>query len=373
MTMFTGAATDDVGALAGAITADAVLVAVPEPPAFDAVTTTRNVLPTSVDVKANEDPVAPAISRHEPPPESQRRHWYAYDVGLFDHEPVDADSVWPSCGVPLMVGRDVFAGGAVTDAGAAATTADAALVADPEPPAFDAVTTTRSVLPTSADVNANEAVVAPAIEAHELPLVSQRLHWYAYDVGLFDHEPFDADSVWPCCAVPLIVGRDVFTGAAMVGVEPETTADAALVAVLDPPALVAVTTVRSVLPTSADVSANEPVVAPAIGVQALPLLSQRCHWCAYEVGAFVQMPGEVESVWPSFAVPEISGGVRLAGGGGTTTLVAALVTELLPALFDAVTLTRIVFPTSVAASRYCDPVAPVIAAHAPPAVSQRFH
>jgi hypothetical protein len=175
--VFTGAATTN--ARAAATTPEAALVAVPEPPAFDAVTTTRNVLPTSVEVNASDDPVAPATSAHEPPPESQRRHWYAYDVGLFDHEPVDADSVWPCCAVPLMVGRNVFTGATTEDVGAeaAAITADAALVADAEPPAFDAVTTTRSVLPTSTDVNANEAVVAPAIEAHELPLVSQRCHW----------------------------------------------------------------------------------------------------------------------------------------------------------------------------------------------------
>jgi hypothetical protein len=91
--VFTGAATDDAGA--GATTPEAALVAVPEPPAFDAVTTTRNVLPTSVDVNTIDDPVAPAIAKHEPPPESHRRHWYAYDVGLFDHKPVHADSVCP--------------------------------------------------------------------------------------------------------------------------------------------------------------------------------------------------------------------------------------------------------------------------------------
>jgi hypothetical protein len=34
-----------------------------------------------------------------------------------------------------------------------------------------------------------------------------------YEVGEFVHVPVDADSVLPTCAVPEIVGTDVFTGA----------------------------------------------------------------------------------------------------------------------------------------------------------------
>jgi hypothetical protein len=45
------------------------------------------------------------------------------------------------------------------------------------------------------------------IDPHLLPAVSQRCHWYA-NVGfvwLFQ-VPLFAVSVWPTCAVPLIVG-----------------------------------------------------------------------------------------------------------------------------------------------------------------------
>ena len=60
------------------------------------------------------------------------------------HVPSAADSVWPSLAVPETTGSALFEGAA------AATIAVGSLVADAEPPGPVAVTTTRSVLPTSA-------------------------------------------------------------------------------------------------------------------------------------------------------------------------------------------------------------------------------
>jgi hypothetical protein len=40
----------------------------------------------------------------------------------------------------------------------------------------------------------------------------QSCHWYANKVGLPFHDPADAVSANPCCAVPLIAGNAAFTG-----------------------------------------------------------------------------------------------------------------------------------------------------------------
>jgi hypothetical protein len=93
-----------------------------------------------------------------------------------------------------------------------------------------------------------------------------------------DHDPVEDESDWPCCAVPLTVGAAVFTGATTTSDGGATTAEAALVAVADPAAFVAVTTARSVCPTSVLTSARLDPVAPAIVLQDPPPLSQRRHW-----------------------------------------------------------------------------------------------
>jgi hypothetical protein len=49
-------------------------VADADPPPFDAVTTARNVDPTSPDTTPYDDDVAPPISTHPPPDASHRRH-----------------------------------------------------------------------------------------------------------------------------------------------------------------------------------------------------------------------------------------------------------------------------------------------------------
>jgi hypothetical protein len=84
-------------------------------------------------------------------------------------------------------------------------------------------------------------------------------------------------------------------------------------------------------------------------------------------------PGDPVKTWPATALPEIVGGDEFAGGDAPTTAVGADVAVLEPALFDAVTTTRIVDPTSAADAAYDEPVAPGVAAQLAPPASQRCH
>jgi hypothetical protein len=92
-----------------------------------------------------------------------------------DHEPTSALSVCPSCAEPDTDGNTVFAGAVA----AAVTTPVAADEADDDPALFDAVTSTRTVEPTSADANVYVLPVAGAMSEQFPPPVSQRRHWYA--------------------------------------------------------------------------------------------------------------------------------------------------------------------------------------------------
>src|SRR6185295_12118152 len=95
--------------------------------------------------------------------------------------------------------------------------------------------------------------------------------------------PVEAVSVWLYCAVPVIAGSAVFVGAASA----VTTAVCADVAEAEPTALVAVTTTRSVRPTSLAFTTYVEEVAPPIGEH---VAVQLCHWYANEVGLPVQVP-----------------------------------------------------------------------------------
>ena len=89
---------------------------------------------------------------------------------------------------------------------------------------------------------------------------------------------------------------------------------------LEPPLLVAVTTLTIVWPTSALESLYEADVAATMSTHCRPDASQSCHWSAKLVGVFVHEPFEVVRVSPCCAVPEMIGGAvfvgRLGGGGG---------------------------------------------------------
>ena len=80
------------------------------------------------------------------------------------------------------------------------------------PSVFDAVTSTRSVCASSAATAVYVDFVAPVMSPHAVPSVAQRRHWYANVVGFPDHVPFEAVSVLPSLAVPLMVGGFVFDG-----------------------------------------------------------------------------------------------------------------------------------------------------------------
>ena len=71
----------------------------------------------------------------------------------------------------------VDGGGGGGSVGDDAITEVALLVAEPDPPVFDAVTVTRSLLPTSAEASPYCAAEAPATEAQFAPAESQRFHW----------------------------------------------------------------------------------------------------------------------------------------------------------------------------------------------------
>ena len=89
-----------------------------------------------------------------------------------DHEPRSADSSWPACARPLIVGKEVLDGAT----GAAATTAVCTELALLEPTEFDPVTATRNVEPTSAATAVYDCKDAPAISTQLAPPESQRRH-----------------------------------------------------------------------------------------------------------------------------------------------------------------------------------------------------
>src|SRR4051812_10537855 len=129
-----------------------------------------------------------------------------------------------------------------------------------------------------------------------------------------------------------------------------TTSVAVEVADADPAVFVALTTTRIVCPTSLARRRYVGSSAPSISMQAAPDALQSSHWYVNDVGLPDQVPVAAESVWPCLGVPVIFGSVRFAGGTppAVTTAVSAEVADVEPAVFAAVTTTRIVWPTSLA-------------------------
>lgn len=139
-----------------------------DPPAFDAVTVTSSVRPTSLSPTVYDLELAPAISLHSPPLRLQRRHWYLKCVGDPVHDPWAAVSLWCTRGLPDIDGRAVMPGApgevdfeappgvvevpGVVRPGVVGTVAVAVEVTDADPSLFDAVTVTSSALPASASV-----------------------------------------------------------------------------------------------------------------------------------------------------------------------------------------------------------------------------
>jgi hypothetical protein len=90
------------------------------------------------------------------------------------------------------------------------------------------------------------------------------------------------------------------------------------------------------------------------------------------------MPDHVPSValriWPSRAVPEMTGSPPMSLSGGESGAMTAVAGELEladPSTFVAVTVTRIVVPTSAGTGVYVAALAPAIGTQAAPPASQR--
>src|SRR5579864_248658 len=88
-----------------------------------------------------------------------------------------------------------------------------AVLAVLDPVAFFAVTCTRRVWATSAEVGTYVVPVAPEMAAQPPPVPTHRSHWYEkLGAGVPLHEPGLTVSVAPSCGVPEIVGGAVFFG-----------------------------------------------------------------------------------------------------------------------------------------------------------------
>ena len=145
---------------------------------------------------------------------------------------------------PLSSGRRVFIGADGSPTGLASENADVA------PPALRAITSTLSVRATSSEDTRYELSVAPAMMPQLLPRASQRhQRWSRPIVTTPVQVPSSASSSSPSATRPVIVG-----GARLTGGLGCTTPVAGVVIEAVPPPLVALTTTRSVEPTSAVVT-----------------------------------------------------------------------------------------------------------------------
>jgi hypothetical protein len=113
--------------------------------------------------------MAPGIAAQFSPSLSQRCQTSVYVIGVLPvHEPLEAVSVCPASGVPVMVGVEVFVGATPPTAALTALSAEA----DPSPLA--AVTVTITVFPTSAPLSVYVAAVAPPMLTQLLASAAQR-------------------------------------------------------------------------------------------------------------------------------------------------------------------------------------------------------
>jgi len=116
--------------------------------------------------------------------------------------------------------------------------------------------------------------VAPAMAVQLAPAASQLCHWCVTVAAEPENVAAVAVSTWPTAAVPVIAGSVAFAGATTTA---GTTAVAAEVPVAVPALLVAVSTTRSVCPTSPATTAYVVPVWPATATQLAPAASHCCH------------------------------------------------------------------------------------------------
>jgi hypothetical protein len=186
-------------------------------------------------------------------------------------------------------------------------------------------------------------------------------------VGMPDQRPLEPVSDCPCRTTPEIEGGAMFTGAEL------TTADLGEVAVADPELLAAVTVTLSVEPASAATAMYVAALAPTIGEQFAPALSQRNHWKVNEgAGDPLHVPGPAVSRLPTDALPITDGG-EVLDGAELITAVSAEVAVTDPELLAAVTVTSSVEPASAARAVYVAALGPTIWEQFAPALSQRNH
>jgi hypothetical protein len=105
------------------------------------------------------------------------------------------------------------------------------------------------------------------------PFASQRCHDKVYAFGAPFQVPRVPKSLCPTCTVPLILGGALFAGSGLK--DDWTTALGTVDEKVVPPAFLASTSKRTVIPTSADASVYLEPWAPPMSVQFPPLLSQR--------------------------------------------------------------------------------------------------
>src|SRR5215217_7225072 len=146
------------------------------------------------------------------------------------------------------------------------------------PNRFEAVISTLSSWPTSAERTPYVCPVAPEMSTQSFPPALHRCHWYENVVAPV-HVPLSEDSVSPTSAAPSTVGRPVFFGAAAGATTPVPFESFVVL----PSSFVAVTRTRSVWSTSAARTRYARFVAPAISAQLRrsPTGSQRSHWYEY--------------------------------------------------------------------------------------------
>jgi hypothetical protein len=149
-----------------------------------------------------------------------------------------------------------------------------------------------------------------------------------------------------------------------------TAAVAAETYVVEPSAFLAVTATRSVAPASPPPTVYVLLVAPSIVAQPLPFVSQRLQAKAKPDGLPFQVPWLAVSVVPDCGVPEMLGAAVFVGAVVLeTTADGAEVAWAEPSAFVAVTVERIVWPTSPDAAVYVAAVAPAIVVRDAPLAS----
>ena len=168
--------------------------------------------------------------------------------------------------------------------------------------------------------------------------------------------------VCPSRAVPEMLGSVVFDGGVAGGAVTVTVAEPGC------PSLVAVIVA---------VPVATPLTSPAADTVATPL-ALVVHVTTRPVSTFPPASRSVAvscTLEPTCTLGVPGATVTDATGGfnAATIAVCADCAVAEPALLLAVTLERIVSPTSDAARTYVVPVAPAIFVHAPPAASHRFH